>query len=146
MSAARGRLSACLAGLCALGTAAAAWGATAAVSPRAVGSVTGATGTGLFVERAATGALLPLRTGTTLYLHDIVAAGPGGRATIRLLPGDAALPADADVLYVFKQLTAAEPTARTVGKEFGIAAAATRRDRTLTLRRAGSSVFITLSP
>jgi hypothetical protein len=126
----------------------AAAGAAAAVAPRAapraVGSVTAATGTNLYVKRAATGALAPLRTGTVLYLGDVIAAGPGTRATLRLLASDASLPPSTDLVAVFKQLAPLAPTASAVVREFGIAADATRKYATVLLRRTGSSVSLTL--
>jgi hypothetical protein len=108
--------------------------------------VTQASGTALFVKRAATGALTPLKAGATLSLHDIISAGPGTQVTVRLLASDTSLPASDDVLEVYKQLAPGTPAAATVGKEFGIAAGATQRYKTLKLRRSGSAIFITLSP
>jgi hypothetical protein len=132
--------------IAALGALAATTARSGAAAPRAIGRVTQASGVDLYVKRSANAALSPLRKGDTLYLHDIIAAGPGSRSTIALLPEDVSLAAGDDVLYLYKQLSPGRPEATAVGREFGIAVQTVRIHKTLVLRRSANFIYVTLAP
>lgn len=80
-----------------------------------------------------------------LYLHDIIAAGPGVVATLALVlpPG---LPANTlDLLDFYKQLSPSTPAASAVVKEFFVAPGAAQAHEMVTLRRSGEFIYITLA-
>jgi hypothetical protein len=121
-------------------------GPNAASASQAVATVRSVSRTDIWVKRASGGPLKTLVKGDVLYLHDIIAAGPGVEATLalKLPPG---LPANTlDLLDFYKQLGSGKPAVGEVVKEFFVAPQSVHTDRTLKLSRTGNFITLTLSP
>lgn len=114
--------------------------------PKVVATVISVTGTNIYVKRATSGTLTPLLEGDSVYLHDIIAAGPSVTATLRLSLPDGLPAKTIDLLNFYKQLSPTKPAATAVVKEFFVAPGAVAAHQTLTLRRSGKFIILTLRP
>ncbi len=110
-----------------------------------VATVVSVTGGGLYVKHSPGATLSPLRPGGHVYLGDIIAAGPGVTAALKLTAPEGT-PATTTLLGVYKLLTPAEPVPSTVVAEFDILAASLTTHHTLTILRSGSHISLQLAP
>ena len=120
-------------------------GASAAVARGpVVGTVTAVAGTRLYVKRHRGGELTTLVKGGRVFLQDIIAVGPGTRATFRLsVPKGVS--DDAELLSLYKQLADSRPSAAAVVKQISVLVPIVRTKRTLKLERSGAFIEATLS-
>jgi hypothetical protein len=136
--------------LLAAGTAAAkpvrATGARIVSAPKAVGTVLSVSSTDIWIKHAAGGALTTLAKGDTVYVQDIIAAGPGVVATLKLSLPPGLPRATIDLLDFYKQLSPTKPAASAVVKEFFVAPGTVSADHTLKITRSGMFITLTLSP
>jgi hypothetical protein len=103
-------------------------------------------GRNLYVKRSANGQFVHVVKGTVLYLHDILAAGPRTKLTMRLVKRPRVSRKTIDLLDFYKQLAAATPRRSAVVREFFIAPHAATEFRTVDVVRSGGFIEITLHP
>ena len=103
-------------------------------------------GRNLYVKRSGNGQLVHVVKGTVLYLHDILAAGPKTKLTMRLVKRPRVSRKTIDLLDFYKQLTTSTPRRSAVVREFFIAPYAATEFRTVDVARSGSFIEITLHP
>jgi hypothetical protein len=103
-------------------------------------------GRNVYVKRFATGQLVHVAKGAVVYLHDILAAGPGTKLTMRLVRRPRVPLKTMDLIDFYKQLATSAPRRSAVVREFFIARYAATEFRTVNVVRSGRFIEITLHP
>ena len=102
------------------------------------------TGTDIYAKRSSNGKVIRLTRGSVLYLHDIIAAGPGSRATLHISRPPSVRSDSEDLVDFYKLLTRGRPSPSSIVHEFFVAAGAANVFGTVHVTREGHFIDITL--